>query len=75
MTTTPVARVSRGNVVRFTPEGRTNRVHVMVDAVTFTGSMTFVHGVRCTPEGVMDSQARPNAWPVRADARVEVTAQ
>lgn len=72
---TTATDLHRGNVARFTPEGRRNRVTVLVDAVTTlpSGTLVMVHGVRLNANGAQDSQARMHAFPVRPDTAVEVT--
>lgn len=68
------ASIRKGDVIRFIPEARTNRVTVLVDAVTTTPSLVMIHGVRCDASGIVDSQARSHAWAVRPDVDVDVVA-
>jgi hypothetical protein len=62
MTSTETIR--SGEIFTFVPFNRTNRISVIVDTVTTTGSMVFVHGIRCNSEGCIDSQAQRHAWPI-----------
>lgn len=75
VTSRNIQDIRRGDIVTFVPEARANRVRVLVDAVTVGNvGLAFIHGVRCTAEGAIDSQARRQAWPVRSGATVEVSA-
>lgn len=60
MTSTP----KPNQVIRFSPVGRKNRIHVMVTGARFSEICNdwIIDGVRCTSWGSVDSQARWNAW-------------
>jgi hypothetical protein len=72
MEATPISEVRRGDVVRFHPENSRYRVMVLVDSVSFIGRHSFIHGIRSTAEGIVDSQSRRHAWPFALDGKVEV---
>lgn len=71
---TTVSDIKRGDVVRFVPEARRNRVTLLVESVLDPEltDLVFIYGVRCTSEGVLDSQALFHSYPLRRTDAVEV---
>ncbi len=67
--------IKPGTVVRFTPEAKRNRVTVLAEFVSLpdnVAELAFIYGRRCTADGVIDSQAKTNCYPVRRTATIEV---